>query len=53
MLALYARALPEFYGYLRHRCEDRLAAEDQTAQTFVAAARSLRSGGAPSASVPG
>jgi RNA polymerase sigma-70 factor (ECF subfamily) len=52
LLALYDLALPEVYGYLRHRCEDRLVAEDLTAETFVAAARSVRSGAGVAPSVP-
>jgi RNA polymerase sigma-70 factor, ECF subfamily len=52
LLALYDRALPEVYGYLRHRCENRLVAEDLTAETFVAAARSVRAGTGASVSVP-
>jgi RNA polymerase sigma-70 factor, ECF subfamily len=52
LLALYDRALPEVYGYLRRRCENRLVAEDLTGETFVAAARSVVAGSASSVSVP-
>lgn len=37
LLALYDRALPEVYGYLRARCPDRGVAEDLTSTTFLAA----------------
>jgi RNA polymerase sigma-70 factor, ECF subfamily len=52
LLALYDQALPEVYGYLRHRCEDRLVAEDLTSETFVAAARSARTGTGGPVSIP-
>lgn len=42
LLALYDVALPEVYGYLLHRCGSPALAEDLTAETFLAAARSLR-----------
>ena len=37
LLALYDRALPEVYGYLRPRCGDPAVAEDLTSETFLAA----------------
>ncbi len=52
LLDLYDRALPEVYGYLRHRCGDRLEAEDLTGETFVAAARSIGAGRAEVVSIP-
>jgi RNA polymerase sigma-70 factor (ECF subfamily) len=52
LLDVYDRALPEVYGYLRHRCGDRLEAEDLTAETFVAAARSIDAGTAGVVSIP-
>ena len=42
MLALYDRALPEVYGYLRARCDSRAAAEDLCAETFLAAVDAVR-----------
>jgi len=44
LAAVYPEALPEVYGYLRHRCGDSGLAEDLTAEAFVQAARSLRDG---------
>jgi RNA polymerase sigma-70 factor (ECF subfamily) len=41
---LYPTALPEVYGYLRHRTGDPALAEDLAAETFLQAARSLRDG---------
>jgi RNA polymerase sigma-70 factor (ECF subfamily) len=37
LLALYDRALPQVYGYLRPRCGSTSVAEDLTAETFLAA----------------
>ena len=42
-MALYERALPVVYGYLFDRCRDRATAEDLTSETFLAAARTVRS----------
>jgi RNA polymerase sigma-70 factor (ECF subfamily) len=39
-VAIYARALPEVYGYLIARCGSVAAAEDLTAETFMAAVAS-------------
>lgn len=39
VLALYDEALPQVYGYLLRRCEDRATAEDLTSETFLAAVR--------------
>jgi RNA polymerase sigma-70 factor (ECF subfamily) len=44
LLALYDRALPEVYGYLRHRCGSEPVAEDLTADTFLAAVRAVEWG---------
>jgi RNA polymerase sigma-70 factor (ECF subfamily) len=44
LLALYDDALPEVYGYLLHRCRNTTAAEDLTAETFMAAVESIRRG---------
>ncbi|HEY8301766.1 MAG TPA: sigma-70 family RNA polymerase sigma factor [Jatrophihabitans sp.] len=43
-LALYDRAVPEVYGYLRARCDSRAAAEDLCAETFLAAVDAVRRG---------
>ena len=40
---MYERALPVVYGYLFDRCRDRATAEDLTSETFLAAARTVRS----------
>jgi RNA polymerase sigma-70 factor (ECF subfamily) len=42
--ALYDAALPEVFGYLMHRCSNRMLAEDLTQEVFLAAARSIREG---------
>ncbi|NEK59137.1 RNA polymerase sigma factor [Geodermatophilus sabuli] len=47
LLSLYDSALPEVYGYLLARCGRRALAEDLTAETFLAAVRAERDGGAP------
>ena len=44
LLALYDRALPDVYGYLRHRCGSETVAEDLTAETFLAAVRAVEWG---------
>jgi RNA polymerase sigma-70 factor (ECF subfamily) len=41
-LALYDRALPQVYGYLRRRVPDDAVAEDLTAETFLAAVQAVR-----------
>jgi DNA-directed RNA polymerase specialized sigma24 family protein len=48
-LDLYDRALPQVYGYLLARCEQRAVAEDLTAETFLAAVDAVRGvrGGPP------
>jgi RNA polymerase sigma-70 factor (ECF subfamily) len=42
LLALYAKALPEVYGYLLARCGTPAVAEDLTAETFLAAVDAVR-----------
>ena len=44
LLQLYDRALPQVYGYLRARVGDDAAAEDLTAETFLAAVQATRAG---------
>jgi RNA polymerase sigma-70 factor (ECF subfamily) len=43
-LALYDRALPQVFGYLRPRCGSEPVAEDLTAETFLAAVTSVHRG---------
>lgn len=52
LLALYDRALPQVYGYLRARCDSRAAAEDLSAETFLAAVDALRRANPPPVDVP-
>jgi RNA polymerase sigma-70 factor, ECF subfamily len=40
VLALYDEALPQVFGYLLRRCDDRTVAEDLTSETFLAAVAS-------------
>lgn len=47
LLALYDRALPEVYGYLVRRCDGPTAAEDLTAETFLAAVTAVQKGTVP------
>jgi RNA polymerase sigma-70 factor (ECF subfamily) len=42
LLALYDRALPQVFGYLRPRVGDVALAEDLTAETFLAAVRAVQ-----------
>ena len=42
LLALYDRALPQVYGYLRARVRDDTVAEDLTAETFLAAVHAVK-----------
>ena len=42
LLAIYDRALPQVYGYLRARVRDDTIAEDITAETFLAAVGAVR-----------
>jgi RNA polymerase sigma-70 factor (ECF subfamily) len=52
LLAVYDRALPIVYGYFVARCGRAALAEDLTAETFLAAAASVRRQPAPTVSVP-
>ncbi|MFG1920619.1 RNA polymerase sigma factor [Cryptosporangium sp. NPDC048952] len=49
LLALYDRALPDVYGYLRARCGSTALAEDLTGETFLAAVAAVRQGTSPTA----
>ncbi len=51
VLAIYRRALPRVYGYLRPRCGDTALAEDLTAETFLAAVAAAAAPAAPEVSV--
>lgn len=51
LLALYDRALPAVYGYLRPRCGDASAAEDLTSETFLAAVGAIDRGTVDSVTV--
>jgi len=42
LLALYDRALPKVYGYLRPRCGNQAVAEDLTSETFLAAVAAVQ-----------
>lgn len=44
LLALYDRALPQVYGYLRARTASTPTAEDLTSETFVAAVGAIEAG---------
>ena len=45
LLQLYDEALPHVYGYLVRRCDSAATAEDLTADTFLAALATSRTGG--------
>ena len=51
LLAVYDRALPQVYGYLRPRCDSRPVAEDLTAETFLAAVDAIRRKAVPDLTV--
>jgi RNA polymerase sigma-70 factor, ECF subfamily len=51
LLAIYDRALPQVYGYLRARAATDAAAEDLTSETFLAAVDALQRGAVPELSV--
>ena len=51
LLALYDSALPEVYGYLIRRCDGATAAEDLTAETFLAAVAAVQKGSVPQLTV--
>lgn len=44
LLELYDDALPQVYGYLRHRCGSDALAEDLTSETFLAAVKAVQWG---------
>jgi RNA polymerase sigma-70 factor, ECF subfamily len=52
LLALYDDALPVVYGYFVRRCGDRVAAEDLTSETFLAAMDAARRVEPPPVSIP-
>jgi RNA polymerase sigma-70 factor (ECF subfamily) len=47
LLALYDRALPQVYGYLRARVPSDAVAEDLTAETFLAAVQAVKAAKVP------
>jgi RNA polymerase sigma-70 factor (ECF subfamily) len=47
LLALYDRALPQVYGYLRARVPSDAVAEDLTAETFLAAVQAVKAATVP------
>lgn len=49
---VYPEALPQVYGYLRHRVPDPALAEDLAADTFVQAARALQEGSLGAVTTP-
>jgi RNA polymerase sigma-70 factor (ECF subfamily) len=51
LLHLYDRALPQVYGYLRARVAEDAAAEDLTAETFLAAVQATREGKVPNLTI--
>jgi RNA polymerase sigma-70 factor (ECF subfamily) len=51
LVAIYPQALPQVYGYLVQRCGSVVAAEDLTAETFMAAVEALERGMAPTLTV--
>ena len=51
LVAIYPLALPQVYGYLVQRCGSVMAAEDLTAETFMAAVEALDRGMAPTLTV--
>jgi RNA polymerase sigma-70 factor (ECF subfamily) len=51
LLAMYDRALPQVYGYLRVRAGTDAVAEDLTADTFLAAVQAIERGTVPNLTV--
>src|SRR3954469_11541368 len=51
LLAMYDRALPQVYGYLRVRAGTDAVAEDLTADTFLAAVQAIERGTVPDLTV--
>ena len=51
LLAMYDRALPQVYGYLRVRVGSETTAEDITAETFLAAVQAIERNAVPDLTV--
>jgi RNA polymerase sigma-70 factor (ECF subfamily) len=51
LLAMYDRALPQVYGYLRGRVGNVAVAEDLTAETFLAAVQAIQRNAIPNLTV--
>jgi RNA polymerase sigma-70 factor, ECF subfamily len=51
LLAMYDRALPQVYGYLRVRAHSEAVAEDLTADTFLAAVQAIERDAVPQLTV--
>jgi len=51
LLAMYDRALPQVYGYLRARAGNEAIAEDLTAETFLAAVQAIQRDAIPDLTV--
>src|SRR5215475_5028334 len=51
LLAMYDRALPQVYGYLRTRVAGEATAEDLTAETFLAAVQAIERRSVPDLTV--
>src|SRR4051812_21340132 len=51
LLAMYDRALPQVFGYLRSRTGNEAVAEDLTAETFLAAVQAIQRNGIPNLTV--
>ena len=51
LLAMYDRALPQVFGYLRSRTGNEAVAEDLTAETFLAAVQAIQRDAIPNLTV--
>ena len=51
LLAMYDRALPQVFGYLRSRAGSEAVAEDLTAETFLAAVQAIQRDAIPNLTV--
>ena len=51
LLAMYDRALPQVFGYLRSRAASEAVAEDLTAETFLAAVQAIQGNAIPNLTV--
>jgi RNA polymerase sigma-70 factor (ECF subfamily) len=51
LLAMYDRALPQVFGYLRSRAGNEAVAEDLTAETFLAAVQAIHRDAIPNLTV--